>query len=153
VSFVDDDDRIAAGYCPRVLAALATNPDYVGFKVAVNDLSAIPINSRYREYVAEHSIRHQRWCQSGNTFYRHVSHLNPIRREIARMAPFEGGRGEDHRWAELVRHHVKSEVFIDDVLYLYDYTGEKSLRGGKWDDSGSRPMLPVGFRFHPESDL
>ena len=153
VSFVDDDDRIADGYCEKILAALAMNPDYVGFKVAVADLSKKRINPRYRNYLAVHSIRNPRWCQEGSTFLRHVSHLNPIRRDIALKVPFEGTRGEDHSWAELVRPHVKTEVFVDDVLYLYDYTGELSLRGGRRDGRGVRPVLPAGFRFHPQSEV
>lgn len=150
--FVDDDDRVAPHYLPTLLAAVQSNPDYVGFRVEVNDLSPNPINQRWRRYEAEHSLRNRGWSQQGNKFLRDVSHLNPIRTELARRVSFPDGRSLDHDWAKAVRPSVKSEVFIDDVLYFYDYNAAKSVRPEHDSRRVERPVLPAGFRYHPNSD-
>lgn len=154
VSFVDDDDRLPGFFVERIVEALESRPDYVGFKVAVDDQSERPISYKYRRYVAYHSLRYDRWHQRGNRFFRHVSHLNPIRRDIALRAPFDGWRGEDHIWADQIRQHVHTETWIDDTLYFYDFAQERSIRSGRQVDRSrvSRPALPAGFRYHPDSE-
>lgn len=150
--FVDDDDRVAPHYLPTLLGAVQSGPDYVGFRVEVNDFSPNPINRRWRRYEAEHSLRNRGWSQQGNKFFRDVTHLNPIRTDIARRVPFPDGRSLDHDWAKAVRPLVKSEVFVDDVLYFYDYDATKSVRPEPDSRRAERPTLPAGFRYHPNSD-
>jgi hypothetical protein len=154
VSHVDDDDRIPDHYCKSILGALETGPDYVGFKVAVNDLSQRRLDEKYQTYVADHSLAYDRWHQQGNRFYRDVTHLNPIRRRLALQAVFSGAYAEDKEWADQVRPHVQSQVYIDDILYYYDFAHDRSVRSG---ESSSEPMqflkLPARFRFHPDSEV
>lgn len=152
--FVDDDDRISDDYCARILAAFDDDPDYVGFEVAVKDRSPTPISRKYRDYVAYHSLQYDGWFQEGNRFYRDVSHLNPVRRVLASRAPFVGVRGEDHEWARQVRPHLKTETYIDWTLYFYDFDQSASIRSGKAPDEtrSGRPLLPGGFRYHPDSE-
>ena len=152
VSFVDDDDRLPEYHVTEVLSALRLKPDYVGFNVEVTDIAG-QIGKPGKRYVAEHSLRHARWYQKRDRFFRHVSHLNPIRKDLALLAPWEGQYSEDHRWADRVRPFVKTEVFIDRIMYLYDFDHRTSLRGTHKDLSGVRPVLPAGFRYHPQSEV
>lgn len=149
-SHIDDDDRVPDDYVSVILDAFGE--DYVGFKVSVIDIAGA-IGSEGHEYVADHSIRYNRWSQRGNDFYRHVSHLNPIRKTLALKGVWEGNDGEDHRWADSVYPHVKSETYLDRVMYHYDFDQKKSLRGDRLDLAAyTRPVLPDGFRYHPESE-
>jgi glycosyltransferase involved in cell wall biosynthesis len=119
VCFVDDDDLVASDYVGRIMEALESDPDYVGFKVRVYE------NGRSTGKVAFHSIKYPNWTEDGQGYYRHITHLNPIRREIALDGlPYTKGYGEDQRWSDAIWRtgKVKSEVFIDKVMYLYLYS-------------------------------
>jgi glycosyltransferase involved in cell wall biosynthesis len=154
VSFVDDDDRLPDYYVAAILEALKSKPDCVGFRVQVRDLSERPISSKYRDYVAFHSIRYDRWYQKGHRFFRNVTHLNPVRRDLAVKVPFVGNRAEDHEWAKRVGPLLKSEVYVDRPMYFYDFAQDKSIRSGIRRDGSKvpRPPLPDGFRYHPDSE-
>lgn len=151
LSYVDDDDRVPDDYVASILGALESEPDYVGFDVEVTDIGGT-IGRPGKKYRAIHSIRYNRWHQRGDTFYRHVSHLNPIRRDIALLAGWEGGYSEDHRWADRARPHVHREVYVDKVLYFYDFDQRESLRDKRVGPVVERPVLPAGFRYHPDSE-
>lgn len=148
VSHVDDDDRIPDYFCSEILSALSDKPDYVGFDLAFTDLT------KKRTLLAQHSIQNAGWSDGGfgHAFLRDVTHLNPIRREIAIRGRFVGNRGEDRDWATEVRKHVQSEVYVGRVMYFYDFDRSLSVRGGRWVNGAGRPELPEGFRYHPKSD-
>src|SRR6266403_1909804 len=57
-----------------------------------------------------------------------ISHLNPIRRELALQAKMSGGFGEDERWSTQLRNLgiVKTEHYIPEVMYFYFYRGSKT---------------------------
>lgn len=155
VCFVDDDDRLPPYYCSEILAALKQKPDYVGFVVEMWDLSKKPLHHSFRRYRAIHSTRYDKWSQNNDALYRHVSHLNPVRRELALCAAFEGHRAEDHRWADQIVKLVRSEVFIDRPMYLYDFDRWGSIRTGGKPDTVTKVAkfdLPAGFRYHPQSE-
>jgi hypothetical protein len=115
--FVDDDDMVAADYIPRIMAALALRPDYVGFPVAWS-IDGI------RKRPAEHSLRHTGWNDDFEALTRDISHLNPIRRELALLGTWAGEYAEDHDWAAQVAAtgQVKTEVWIDVPMYDYRYS-------------------------------
>lgn len=152
VCFVDDDDRVPAHYCDTLVEALKTKPDYVGFLVEVNDLSDKPINVRWRKYEASHSIRWRGWYQEQNRFFRDVVHLNPIRADIARGVPFPEGRSLDHDWSMRVRPLIAREVFVDEVMYFYDFNQSTGIPNDRDMRKVVRPVLPDGFRYHPDSE-
>lgn len=151
VSFVDDDDRVPDYYVAEVLRALEFRPDQVGFKVEFKDIDG-QVRSAGSVTIADHSLRHGRWYETRTSFFRDVSHLNPIRRELALTGSFEGTYAEDVAWANTVRSHVSNEVYVDRVMYFYDFSQSKSIRHGKPGD-GTPPVLPAGFRYHPESEV
>lgn len=149
VSFVDDDDRLPPYFCSEIIGAVATRPDYVGFELKLTDRT----KSTVRTGRALHSLEHNGWSTGPRAYLRDVTHLNPIRRDLAVMGRFDGVSGEDRRWSEQVRPHVRSQVYVDRVMYFYDYNRRKSQRGGERVESPHKPpRLPEGFRYHPDSD-
>lgn len=119
---IDDDDLVAHDYVPRIMEALQSEPDYVGFPVAYY-LDMVP-QSR-----VEHSLKYDRWFELQGLLCRDISHLNPIRRELALMGDWTpalpgnpaGGHGADRFWAKAIRETglCKTEVWIPDVMYHY----------------------------------
>lgn len=154
VSFVDDDDTVAFNYVPRILPLL-DGTDYVGFSVRI-------MSGTYQGVTACHSIRNAAWSEDilADRIYRHVSHLNPIRRELALLGSFGAGSfAEDRAWAHSVREHVRTEHFVDQVMYFYYPAGELVSP----DDPAGPPPAPGGpvpprpeiaspnFSWHPAS--
>lgn len=117
VSFVDDDDWVSSDYVSRVMEALEQRPDYVGFRVHYT------VDGAEQKQVV-HSLDCGGWSESPDAYLRDISHINPIRREIAVAGlPFDHGFGEDARWADRVRATglAQRQVFVDEILYHYNY--------------------------------
>lgn len=118
VSFVDDDDLVSAGYVDRIVEALETRPDYVGFQVQCYSDGAPTA-------VAHHSLEFRRWRNLPGRYERDISHINPIRTALARKADFTlaGRRAEDRAWADQLRQRrlLRTQVFIPRILYHYLY--------------------------------
>jgi hypothetical protein len=115
VNFVDDDDLVAEDYVAKIYPLL-DGVDFVGFQAAV-----------YRNGVYEPtlrtsiSLRHKTWSNDDKGYYCDISHLGPMRRELALKVPMEGGRGEDARWAAALRNLqiVSTEHYVPEVMYHY----------------------------------
>jgi hypothetical protein len=114
ISCIDDDDMVAPDFVERVLAALGTWPDYVGFPVrwTVDGVPQCPV---------EHSLRHGGWHDSAGMLKRDIAQFNPIRRELALLGTWEGGYQAERRWGDQVRAtgRVATEVWIDEPMYYY----------------------------------
>jgi hypothetical protein len=102
-----------------------------------------------------HSLRYGRWYEDGAGYYRDVSHLNPIRTDLARRVDFRRGQPpEDVSWADQVRSHVHTEAYVDRVMYHYRSSSADSTWRG---DGISRPTSPrptidhPNFNWHPAS--
>lgn len=149
VSFVDDDDRLPPYFCTEILGALVSRPDYVGFELEFTNRT----RTVARVGRAFHSLEYTGWSTEPQGYLRDITHLNPIRRDIAVRGTFEGVRGEDRQWVEQIRPYVATQVYVDRVMYFYDYNRRKSQRGGQHVNSPHKPpKLPAGFRYHPDSD-
>ena len=110
--FVDDDDEVAPDYVARIMEALETRPDYVGFKVYFTE-------DGRRNWYADHSLPHGGWYSSGNWLLRDISNLNPIRRELALLADWH--EVTDVEWASVLRAsgQVRTQAYIDAEMYRY----------------------------------
>ena len=126
ICFVDDDDLVADDYVSTILPLL--DRDYVGFRVQCY-MDGAPFSKTF------HSLKYDRWWNDEHGYYRHISHLNPIRRELALLAPMEGGVGEDHRWADRLyaTGKVRTEHFIDRVMYHYYSRIVKNDAAFRWE--------------------
>lgn len=151
VSFIDDDDLVAADYVPAVLDALGQRPDHVGFRVEF-------VTDSGREIV-DHSLRHGRWHRNADgELVRDFTHIDPVLRDIAmrgRFAAARAGRAEDRAWCRQVRPFLQSEVYLDRVMYHYLWSASITA----WQrpelvpaPTGPRPAVDhPHFRWHPES--
>lgn len=151
VSFVDDDDLVAATYVRRILPLLNKGIDYVGFRLQCY-IDGAPLKPTY------HSLRYPQWYDDAKGYYRDVSHLNPVRRELALLADFRRTEPpEDVAWADQLRGHLKSELYVDDVMYqYYSSSTDTTWRPGSVQaprvGQYFRPAVDhPQFRYHPES--
>lgn len=149
VCFVDDDDGLPDFYCEKILQNLGE--DYVGFKVKLSN-DGIQRNPVY------HSIKYDRWSQDDTGYYRGVTHLNPIRRELALKGRFHAnGSGEDENWAKEVQPFVKTENFINEFMYYYYHSSKDSYFSSR--QSIHKIFVPPlsakskYFRYHPLSKV
>lgn len=115
VSFIDDDDLVPEYYVAEVVKALVSRPDHVGFKLEYTT------DGEHGEIV-DHSLRWGKWGRTvDGQLYRDLTHIDPIRRDIAERGSFavRPGRAEDRVWVKRVRQHVTTEVYIDKIMYHY----------------------------------
>lgn len=125
VSALADDDSYAPDAIPRVMAALESRPDYVGFRQrfiqdgrlmppAINSLANYGWNG-----CVPSELGYSRPWDGG--FKLDLMYVNPVRREHAQRVRFRG-TACDTQWADDMRALgiVKTEVFIDDEIYYYN---------------------------------
>jgi hypothetical protein len=120
VVFIDDDDWVAADYVDKILAALATSPDCVGFLISCTTNGNRPV-------MAKASMHYKEWAENrdGYAHVRSTYQKTPVRRELALKAGFPDLRyGEDRIYSAAVVKLVKTEAFINAVLYNYRYKPE-----------------------------
>lgn len=146
VSFIDDDDRVAKDYCKQIFPLL--NKDYVGFKVKV-------ISSGKYDRPAFHSIKYDKWWLDEKGYYRHASHLNPIKRSISLEAGWDSEGAEDYSWANRAAKLIKTENYIDKFMYYYDYNADDTIWEKDYRPQQGQYIRPnikhKYFRYHPKS--
>jgi glycosyltransferase involved in cell wall biosynthesis len=146
VCFIDDDDWVPTFYCQEIMDALGE--DYVGFQVELHEGDR-PMPPVF------HSLKYREWSQDGMAYYRGVTHLNPIRRELALMGNFGlQGMGEDETWSRMVTPFAKTEKYIPRIMYHYYHNADDTTFGGadKPHQDFERPIVEnPQFRWHPDS--
>lgn len=124
--YVDDDDVIALNYVDVIMRAIYQNPDCDVFGI----LGVVTSLATNESKVFELSLRHPRIFSLPNDelqdgiFKRYVSHLNPIKTEIARKIGFPNDMiNEDNGYTERLKtycnDHSLKEVMISEPLYYY----------------------------------
>lgn len=141
VSFIDDDDLVSEDYVSEIVAGLSGRPDHVGFLLDYHVAGA------YRETVQHTIAGPRRWCRFRGVLHRDLTHVDPIRRELALRGSFvvRRGRPEDRAWVRTVRSHVRTEHFIPRSMYRYLY----DPAGSVWN---RLPSSTTGPGRHPEVD-
>ena len=121
-SFVDDDDHVAPGFEGAIVKALEAKPDQVGFRVRWTEDGVL-------QRPVIHSLHYEGWIDTPDCLYRDLQQFQPLRRELALMAEWEGGNGADRRWSDRLRALgvVKTEVFIDAEVYEYRHTSHDTF--------------------------
>lgn len=147
VSFVDDDDELPDYFVKEVVSRLG-DVDYVGWQMQCY-ANGVTLKPTY------HSLRYDHWWDDDDGYYRDVSHLNPVRAELARRGDFRrGAPPEDVSWADQVRPHVHTEAYVDRIMYHYHASsGDSTWRGdGVQRVWHLRPRVDHPyFSYHPES--
>jgi len=124
VCYVDDDDWVADDYVDRILSAVSGRPDCVGFKIHCTTNGGNPV-------MACASMRYPEWGENKDGFahVRSTYHKTPVRAEIAHKVGFRDLRfGEDKIYSIGVMRLVKTEEFINHVMYYYRYRREPFIR-------------------------
>lgn len=123
VNFVDDDDMVPKDYVEKIIPLL-DGVDYIGFRVQLYFEGAT-------QKPTIHSLRFGKWYEDEIFYYRDISHLNPIRRDLALKVPFTAPGGEDVAWADSMRTTglVRTEHFVDRVMYQYFYRRDRKQNG------------------------
>lgn len=123
VAHIDDDDLVAEDYVSQILQAISKKPDYVGFKV-------LWTQDGWPRLPVIHSLVCAGWQDTPERLLRDITDKNPLRRDLALLARWEGGNGADRTWADQLRGNVKTEEFIDKELYFYrEETDDTYLTG------------------------
>jgi len=131
VSHVDDDDLVSPDFVPEILGALESRPDYVGFQVQCYT-DGLPTA------IAHHDLVYGRWYNRDSAYFRDITHLNPLRTDLARLADFRKarpGQPEDRAWVGQLRRsgRVRSQVVVPRILYHYLYSTSRSAGiGSRW---------------------
>ncbi len=117
IVMIDDDDWVSPEYVIKILDAISkSHPDHVGF---LEDCTIDGVKSK-----SIFSIQHKKWDE--NKFgYDHIRCANPksvILREKALEVGYNDMRyAEDKAFSESVTKLLKTEEFINEVLYYYRY--------------------------------
>jgi hypothetical protein len=147
VNFIDDDDEIPAYYVERVLPLL-DGVDYVGWRMQA-DIGGFLLAPTL------HSLRFSGWSQDQAGYYRDISHLNPVRRELTEGTRFFGSWAEDYSWVVQLRGKLKTEHYIEDCMYYYRIrpAGSAQQQGQSMACNGAlRPEVQHPyFSWHPAS--
>lgn len=118
IVFVDDDDWVTPDYVDQILSN--TGSDSIGFQIECTF-------DGKGKCLASASRRYKDWGENrdGFRYVRSVYHKTPVRRELALKAGFKDMRfGEDYDYSMRIMPLIKSEAYINKVMYYYKYVGE-----------------------------
>lgn len=126
ICFIDDDDTISSTYIQDIMEGLKSNPDCLSLRGVITWDDANP-------EIFEHSVRYNSYVThtlpvNGIKYERYPNHLNVIKASIAKQFKFpEINHGEDTDWATQIKNSglLKNEVYIDKVLYHYQFIPNK----------------------------
>lgn len=117
--FIDDDDTVPNYYVDVISQAIQNKPDCTSLEGIISFN-----NQRRRKFI--HSLRYDSWYEKNNVYYRTPNHLNCIKTEISRQVRFpEVNSGEDHNFSSRIHPLLKTEEYIPDIIYYYDYVEGK----------------------------
>lgn len=120
---IDDDDDVADNFVFNVLKAARRPVDCIGYQEWITGMG--------RPCRSDFSLRYREWSEAGRTglisgmfkYVRTPFHKVPIRTEIARSVRFADMRfGEDHDWSKRIYPLLKTENYVNQVMYYYRYT-------------------------------
>lgn len=115
VSFIDDDDLPSHSFVHSIRPKL-DGVDYIGFWMYCYDIGS-DCDTRRRPVF--HSLDFIDWSEDEFSYYRDVSHFNPMRRDLSISVPMTGSGDEDYRWACGLRVKVKTQHVIPETLIHY----------------------------------
>lgn len=125
VAFFDDDDKPSDNYIELLLEGIEKDVDCCSLKGIITTDGADP-------RIYEHSLKYSEWRTNGDDaavkYERPPNHLNCIKSEIAKQFKFpETYHGEDHVWSMAIQKSglLKTEHYIDQVIYYYNYNSKK----------------------------
>ena len=113
VCFVDDDDIVTYDYIQEILKTIESKPDVVGIKGHY-------IKGKNKPELFIHSIEWKKWFTLEGVHYRPPTHINPVKRDLALKVKFpDKNYGEDRDYSLALRKLLKTEVMLDNPIYVY----------------------------------
>lgn len=121
IAFIDDDDRISPNYIKLLLEGIATDPDACSLIGEITEDGKNP-----KKFI--HSLKYTSWYEQDNVYYRNNNHLNCVLSSIAKQMKFpNSNHGEDRSYSQQLLDSglLKTEYWIEEILYYYDYRSVK----------------------------
>lgn len=125
VAFIDDDDRISDTYFKNIFEGIERGKDCCSLTGIITEDGNNPL-------VFQHSIKYREYKTNPEgmpvRYERYPNHLNCIKSSIAKQFRFpEINHGEDTDFATQIfkAEVLKTEHWIEDVIYYYDYRSNK----------------------------
>ena len=122
---IDDDDTVSDNYIELMLKAIESGCDCASLKGIITTNGGDP-------RIFEHSLKYNDWRTNSDEvevkYERYPNHLNLCKASIAKQFRFpETTFGEDHVWSKAVHEAgaLKTEYYIDDIIYFYDFKTNK----------------------------
>lgn len=119
IVFIDDDDTVSTTYIRDILNN--TGSDAIGFLIDCYS------NGKFTG-TAKASNKYNDWGEykEGFRYVRTIYHKTPHLRKLALQTGFKNMRyGEDYDYCTRLKPLIKSEAFINKVLYFYQYNDEE----------------------------
>jgi glycosyltransferase involved in cell wall biosynthesis len=126
VAMIDDDDRVSDNYISLLMEGIKKDVDCCSLK------GEYSVDGKF-DGIFEHSLRYKAWYTNTEDdamikYERTINHLNCVKSAIAKQFKFpEINFGEDHDWSKRLHESglLKTEHYIDEVLYFYNYKSKK----------------------------
>lgn len=124
VAFFDDDDLPSRTYVSSIMEGIEKGVDCVSLRGVITWDGDTP-------EIFEHSIKYDEYRTNDTgvpKYERYPNHLNAIKASIAKQFKFpEINHGEDTDWATQIKKSglIKTEHYIDKVIYHYQYVSNK----------------------------
>jgi glycosyltransferase involved in cell wall biosynthesis len=125
ICFIDDDDRVSENYISLLMEGINKGIDCCSLTGIITEDGNNPL-------VFQHSIKYQQYKTNPEgmpvRYERYPNHLNCIKASIAKQFRFpEINHGEDTDFATQIFKSglIKTEHWIEDVIYHYDYRSKK----------------------------
>jgi hypothetical protein len=121
---IDDDDSVSIDYIKEVYIATLAGSDCIGYKERC-------LFDGKNQKISDFSLKHKEWKEykipvSGINYVRSPFCKTPILTSICQQVGVRDMRfGEDYKFAMEVLPHLKTETYIDKVMYHYFYTKEE----------------------------
>lgn len=122
--FFDDDDLPGENYIKNILQGILTGADCCSLRGCITTDGA-------EKQTFEHSIIYDAYKTNDTgliKYERFPNHLNAIKATIAKQFRFPSiSHGEDTDWAKQIFNSglIKTEFYIDEVIYNYNYISNK----------------------------
>lgn len=123
--FIDDDDRVSLYYVPFIFEGIMNGVDCCSLTGEITENGKNPL-------IFQHSIKYKEYKTNTEDkpirYERYPNHLNAIKSSIAKQFKFpEINHGEDTDWAMQIHKSglLKTEHWIEDVIYYYDHKSKK----------------------------
>ena len=125
---IDDDDLVPGDYVQKIQTAIMRNPaDCITYRGAMSTNGVYEAESVYS---LAHSKPETVYVDGAKVYLRTPLHVTPIRRDIALAAGFPNmNHGEDQQFASRVLPLLKSQEYLDEVLYYYLYRTAEQRAG------------------------